>query len=121
MVIFMLLPIIALPVFWLLPLRSAIVIYVLSLLASGWMFWLMRTNMKRPAVMGAESLIGKDADVVSRSGTYGSSYQVRVRGELWSADSDEDLQPGETVVIVAVKGNKLIVRRKGSNENSTTL
>jgi len=118
MVILMLLPIIALPVFWLLPLRSAIAIYVLSLLSSGWMFWLMRTNMKRPAVMGAESLIGKDADVASRSGQYGSSYQVRVRGELWSADSDEDLQPGETVVIVAVKGNKLIVRHKEKGRGS---
>ena len=112
MVILMLLPLIALPVFWYLPLRQAIALYAISVLIAGVMHWLMHSAKKRPVVTGAESLIGKDAEVVSRSDRYRTSYQVRVKNELWSADSEEDLESGETVIITAVKGNRLSVKHK---------
>jgi membrane protein implicated in regulation of membrane protease activity len=120
MVILMLLPLIALPVFWYLPLPQAIAIYAVSVLISGAMHWLMHSTMKRPVVTGAESLIGKDAEVVSRSDRLGISYQVRVKNELWTADSREDLLPGETVMITAVKENRLIVKHKDADSRKTT-
>ena len=116
MLLFMLLPVVALPVLWLLPLRWAIPIYVFSILLPGLMFWLIRRTMRRPVVTGAESLIGKDAEVISRSRPdYGVPYLVRVENVLWSARSHDDLQPGEMVIIVAVEGNKLIVEHKNTN------
>ena len=112
MLLLMLLPIIAIPVFWLLPLGLAIPIYVFALLLSGAMFWLMR----RPAVTGEGSLIGKDADVVSQSSQgISSRYIVRAEDRLWTAQSRDTLQPGETATIVAVEGNKLIINRRKAN------
>jgi membrane protein implicated in regulation of membrane protease activity len=116
MLLLMLLPIIAIPVFWLLPLGLAIPIYVFALLLSGAMFWLMRGTMRRPAVTGDGSLIGKDADVVSQSSQgISSRYIVRAEDRLWTAQSRDTLQPGETATIVAVEGNKLIINRRKAN------
>ena len=116
MLLLMLLPIIAIPVFWLLPLGLAIPIYVFALLLSGAMFWLMRGTMRRPAVTGEGSLIGKDADVVSQSSQgISSRYIVRAEDRLWTAQSRDTLQPGETATIVAVEGNKLIINRRKAN------
>jgi membrane protein implicated in regulation of membrane protease activity len=115
MFLLMLLPIAALPVFWLLPLRWAVPVYLFSILLSGLMFWVMRKTMKRPVEVGVESLIGKDAEVVSGAGAdYGAPYLVRAEHSLWSARSHDDLQPGEVVKIVAVEGNTLIVERKNT-------
>jgi membrane protein implicated in regulation of membrane protease activity len=113
MFLLMLLPLVALPVFWFLPLRWAIPVYAFSILVSGLVFRLMRKTMKRPVATGAESLIGKDAEVISRSRPdYGTPYLVQVENVLWSAASPDDLQSGEMVTITAVEGNKLIVKHK---------
>ena len=73
----------------------------------------MRRTMKYPRMTGSEPMMGKTAEVVSRTSLgYGPSYMVRVLGELWSADSEEILQIGETVRIVSVQGNRLFVKRK---------
>jgi membrane protein implicated in regulation of membrane protease activity len=113
MFLLMLLPLVALPVFWFLPLRWAIPVYVFSLLLSGLMFRVMRKTMRRPVATGAESLIGKDAEVISISRPdYGAPYMVQVENVMWSAVSFDDLQPGEIVMITAVESNKLIVKSK---------
>jgi len=84
------------------------------------MFRLMRRTMRRPVTTGVESLIGKDAEVTSRSSSHGGTpYMVRIEGELWSARSRDSLQHGETVVIVAVKGNYLTVKRKDTGSVKT--
>jgi membrane protein implicated in regulation of membrane protease activity len=113
MFILMFLPLIALPIFWFLPLGQAIIIYLLSLLLSGWMFWLMRRNKKYHVVTGREGLIGQEAEVVSKSATKGKAeYTIRVEGELWNARSRDVLQPGETVTIISTEGNRLVVKHK---------
>lgn len=112
MLILMLLPLLALPVFWFLPLSWAILIYVVCVLVSASMFWLMRRSKRRPAVTGAESLMQKEAEVVSKSTAGKHLYMVRVGGELWTAKSRDSVQPGETVTIVAVDGNRLTVERQ---------
>jgi membrane protein implicated in regulation of membrane protease activity len=113
MLILMLLPILAIPVFWFLPLGQAVIVYLLSLLLSGWMFWLMRRNKKYPVTTGREGLIGREAEAISTS-TIGrkTAYTVRVEGELWTARSSDTLKQGETVIIIAVDGSILNVKRK---------
>jgi membrane protein implicated in regulation of membrane protease activity len=113
MFVLMLLPILAIPVFWYLPLGQAVIVYLLLLLLSGWMFWLMRSNRKRPVVTGKESLVGRDAEIIAISQN-GSRvrYTVRVEGELWTGRSHDAMQPGEKVIITASAGNTLIVKLK---------
>jgi membrane protein implicated in regulation of membrane protease activity len=112
MLILMLLPLLALPVFWFLPLIWSIPIYIVCVLISASMFWLMRRSMSRQPVTGAESLVRKEAEVVSKSAAGKRLYMVRVAGELWTAQSRDIIQPGQTVTIVAVDGNRLTVERK---------
>lgn len=113
MMILMFLPLLAIPVFWFLPLGDAIGIYIVCLLLSASMHWIMHTSMKRPAATGRESLVGEEVKVITKSSTDKiSPYQVRIEGELWSADSPDSLEKGETVVITAYQGNRLKVERK---------
>ncbi len=113
MLLLMLIPIAAIPVFFFLPLDVSIPIYLFCLLLSGSMFWFMRGSMRQPAVTGAEGLIGKDAEVVpSVNPSDRASYMVRVEGELWSAHSRDTLKAGETVVIIGFEKNRLTVKRK---------
>ena len=113
MFILMVLPLIALPVFWFLPLAQDIPIYLVCVSLSVWMFWLMRRNKKYRVVTGREGLIGQEAEVVSKSNIRGKAeYTIHVEGELWTARSYEGVQPGEKVIITGVEGSTPIVKRK---------
>lgn len=69
---------------------------------------LVRAQQERIKV-GPESYIGMEAEVVEASGRRG---MVMVEGELWKAESDESLMPGDKVVIVGRSSNLLKVRKK---------
>ncbi|MFC1916824.1 NfeD family protein [Chloroflexota bacterium] len=106
----LLMPVIALPIFWLMPLNLAAPFYTVIALASGTLYWLIIRSMMKPIVTGAESLVGVSAEVVSRlSPNNYSKYLVRAGGELWIAHSDNSLQPGEKVNVTSVDGIKLVV------------
>jgi membrane-bound serine protease (ClpP class) len=61
---------------------------------------------RRPLVMGMQTLVGK-------VGEARSADAVQVAGELWSAEcGDSPLEPGEKVEVVAVKGLKVVVRKR---------
>lgn len=69
--------------------------------------------MKMPARTGREDLVGREARVVSGSKPErGRNYLVRVDGELWTARSDAALHAGDSVVIMSVRGNVLLVKPK---------
>ncbi len=105
-----LLPFAGLPSFWLLPLGYALPINIAVWLATPFLYRMMRTAMRKPLQDGFQSLIGTEAEVVSKSAPDDSAkYLIRARGELWSAYSRESLQPGEPVNIVAVKGIGVVV------------
>ncbi len=112
MIIVMFLPLLAIPVFWLLPLGEAVPVYIVCCLLSGSMFLIMQNNMKRSVKTGSESLVGKETKVASRSSDKITPYQVHIEGEIWGASSKDSLEVGETAVIIAVEGNKLIIKRK---------
>lgn len=121
MFILMLLPLIAIPVFWYLPLVQAIPLYLICFLLSVWMFWLMRRNKRYRIVTGRKGLIGQEAEVVSKSTTGGKAeYTMHVEGELWNARSSDRLQPGEKTTIIGVEGNRLLVEAQDRNKTDKT-
>jgi membrane-bound serine protease (ClpP class) len=57
---------------------------------------------------GQEGLIGQEGRAESRIATEG---KVFVRGEYWDAWSEEPIDVGTTVVVEAVKGMRIKVKR----------
>jgi len=64
---------------------------------------------RRPAVTGAEQIIGAPAEVLDWNGNAG---HVRFNGEVWSARGAHPLQPGAAVRIVARDGLTLVVETR---------
>ena len=64
----------------------------------------LRWSRRRRALSGAEALVGAEAVALDDG-------WVRVRGERWRARSDDSLEPGAAVEVVAVDGLTLRVRR----------
>ena len=114
----LLLPLLALPVFWLLPLSIAIPVYLLVLMVT-WLAWrfIMRA-LHRPVVTGAQGLIGRAGEVVTAGGGPGASATVRTCGELWSARCETRVRPGDSVIVRGVEGLRLRVAPAGSPELS---
>jgi len=112
--IILFLPVLALPIFWLVPLEVAVPVYLLITLFAIALYWLVARSMGRRPGAGRESLIGEEAKVVSAlSPGDHAQYLVRAQGELWSADSPDVLKIGEMVNVTAVDGIRLLVRRNG--------
>jgi membrane protein implicated in regulation of membrane protease activity len=68
-------------------------------------FW-VHLSRRRRIQMGAETLIGASAEVVTECRPLG---QVRVQGELWRARCELGASPGETVRIVGRDSLTLLV------------
>jgi len=105
-------PAIAIPIFWLAPLDVAMPIYGIVALTSGALYWLIVRSMRQTPLIGAESLVGAEAEVVSKVNPGSAAqYLVHSQGELWSARSSDILEIGETVRVAALRGISLIVER----------
>lgn len=98
-------PLLALPLFWVMPLDSALLIYLILVLMATGFYWAIVTTMTRGVEVGVEGLAGAGGEVVGirRKGKNGR-YLVRSRGELWSARCAEDLAVGERVRVRALDG-----------------
>jgi membrane-bound ClpP family serine protease len=105
----LLLPLIALPIFWLAPLSLAAPVYGLALLISGATYYYAMSAMRRDVTVGRESLIHARGKVVTRDGP---RLSVRVQGELWSAHSKQSLDRGDPIEVVRINGLNLEVRRR---------
>jgi len=105
-------PLLGLPLFWLLPIGYALPSYAVIVLVSAFLYRLITRAMRKPLQDGFQSLIGTESEVVSRLSPGNlAKYLVRSQGEIWSAYSPDILQPGEPVNIVAVKGIGVVVER----------
>jgi membrane protein implicated in regulation of membrane protease activity len=71
-------------------------------------FVYVRWSQRRRAGVGAEALVGRTAITVSELAPRG---QVKLDGELWAAQSEESVERGREVVILAVDGLTLHVER----------
>jgi membrane-bound serine protease (ClpP class) len=79
-------------------------------LAAFLVFVGMMVARRRPEAtrFGAEGMIGAVGTARDRLDPHGT---IVVRGEYWTAESDEVVDPGASVEIVAVDGLRLRVRR----------
>jgi membrane protein implicated in regulation of membrane protease activity len=110
--ILLLLPLFGIAVFWLLPIPQSILSYLGILLLSGLLYWIVVRAMKKRHTYGIESMIGAEAKVVSRLSPRGNAqYTVRFHGELWNANSSDQLELNEKVIILSVNGLTLLVTK----------
>lgn len=103
----LLLPLVALPIFWLAPLSVSVPIYSAVVIVSVCVYYLAFKAMRQPVVTGVESMLHAIGKVVERRDY---DFQVSVNGETWSARADEDLAIGDKVEIVSIDGLTLKVR-----------
>jgi membrane protein implicated in regulation of membrane protease activity len=102
----LLLPVFALPVFWWLPLTLAGPIYAAVFGLSAWMYYYVIQAMRRPIETGSEELLHSTGEVISVDGR---RLRVRIHGETWIAESDDELRRGDRVAVLAVDGLHLRV------------
>ena len=107
--LFFLIPLAGIPLFWLMPLESALTINIFLWLVCGVLVYKVLNAMKAPPRDDFKSLMGTQAIVVSTVNPH--RYLVKAAGELWTARSAEALQPGDKITISALEGIKLVVER----------
>ncbi len=71
--------------------------------------FLIRRTVRKPPVVGKEQLIGQAGVAVTGIAPRGL---VKIRGELWTATSKEQIKEGGQVVVKDVKGIMLVVRKR---------
>ncbi len=64
--------------------------------------------LDRKPIDGPDSIIGKKGIVVQALNPKG---QVKISGELWGAESDENIDTGEEIIVTGHSGIKLMVVR----------
>ncbi|PSU05416.1 hypothetical protein C9I92_21760 [Photobacterium ganghwense] len=104
----LLLPILALPLFWLTPFSFAIPLYFFIVIVSAVIYWLTYRAMHLPIETGSEALHHQVGQVI---GYQNGFYQISLNNECWNALSDEVLQPRERVEVNSVHGVTLNVKR----------
>ncbi|MEE8291614.1 MAG: NfeD family protein [Candidatus Tectomicrobia bacterium] len=94
------LPILGLPLFWVLDFSAALQVYVAMLILSELAMLLTVQSLRQPPSSGIEGMYGDLAEVVEAIRSRG---KVRYHHELWYAAAREPIAVGETVRII---GNK---------------
>ena len=102
------LPVFALVVFWVWPLALAGTVYAVVVALSIWMYAIVLHAMRQPVLGGAEELTHSIGEVVEVDG---DGLRVRVRSELWNAESADSLHCGERVKVVGITDLTLQVSR----------
>ena len=101
-------PLLALPIFWLVPPDVSVPVYAVITLASVFVYMKVMGSMKKPVVTGNEALVGAHGEVVTVTGD--NRYLVRANGELWTARGGAGLESGQQVVISSVEGLTLSIQ-----------
>ncbi len=105
----LLLPIVALPLFWLLPAGEAGGLYAAVIGLSMGVYWLVLQAIRAPVVTGIGALMHATGAVRSVDGRKAS---VWVASELWSAEAEPGaLQVGDVVEVIGAEGLVLKVRK----------
>jgi membrane protein implicated in regulation of membrane protease activity len=102
------LPLLALPIWWLLPVRPAAEIYSVIAVVSGAMYYVALRMMHTPRAMDPDLIIGTRGRVVTNDH---GRLQVQLNGEIWYARGAIDLNPGDTVEVTSRDGLTLGVSR----------
>jgi membrane protein implicated in regulation of membrane protease activity len=106
------LPFLAWPVFWLLPLPEAASLYAMTLVAAAAVYGYAFKSARMPRLNGAEGMIGEQGRVVKRTER---GVTVSIHGELWSAEASGDLPTlGDEVLVEGIDGLRLRVTSAAS-------
>ena len=105
----LLLPFLALPVFWLLPLVAAVSLYSGVVVLSVLVYYYSIKAMRLPVSTGREAMLHSVGEVVAVTPR---TLQVRVHSEIWEARSDQPLVEGDRVEVTAIKGLHLQVSKR---------
>jgi len=100
------LPVVTLMLFFFFPTAQATYLFVPLFLSSLWLAWVTWKDKRRPVLTGIEGLMGGKAQVVSKTM---DGAKVSMRGELWIAESSDELSVGETVRVTGFERMKLVV------------
>jgi membrane-bound ClpP family serine protease len=101
-------PVLALPVFWLLPLSLALPIYLGVVGMTGLVLWPIVGSMRQPLRNGVEGMIGARGEAVTDLNPTGL---VRCQGEVWAATAEEPVGRGQRVWVLDVDSLRLTVGR----------
>lgn len=104
----LLMPILAIPLFWFMPLSTAIVVYSLIFILSGWVYILAIQAMRCSVKTGSEEIIQSVGEVVE---VKNHSVRVKVHSELWNAESPDNLHVGDFIEVISIKGLTLNVKQ----------
>jgi membrane-bound ClpP family serine protease len=114
--IILLLPILALPVFYFLPLGTALPIYLAVLLFTWLVYYKIMGAMKAKVKTGKEGLLGEEALVIEDINPYG---KVMVLSEIWVARGNGNkFLKGQKVTIAGFDGLTAIVRNPLEQEST---
>ncbi len=89
-------------------LLSAIAGTVITLGAIAWYLW--REKKKQVVVKDFFLPVGSRGLVLTKLGT--KEFQVKVKGEIWRAFSDEELSLQDSIIVTSVDSNKLLLKIK---------
>jgi inner membrane protein len=103
------LPVLALPVFWLMPPAEAIAVYAPVLGLSAWVYYVTVRAMRQPVLGGHEEMLNAVGTVIQAE--HGRAL-VRLHGELWHALAPGDVTAGDSVTVVGLDGLVLRVKRQ---------
>ncbi|MFS8084659.1 MAG: NfeD family protein [Acidobacteriota bacterium] len=95
----LLLPLLTLPVFWILPFALALPVYGMLVVASAIIYWQIMQAMRRPVQNGAEAMVGEIGVIIE---SQEKDLLVCVRSEIWHATCPTSLRQGDRVKAVAV-------------------
>lgn len=107
MPVIMVAPILALLLFYFLPLGTALPVYLVILGITAFCYVVMFQSMRAKASTGLKAMIGGEARVVEDIDPEG---KVKIRDELWAATAGgEKITAGEKVRIAKIQGLVLVV------------
>jgi inner membrane protein len=113
----LLLPVLALPVFWLWPLSIAVPVFTVALVPSIAVYVLAMQTMRLPRLNGADGIVGRTGRVV-RADRRGVTLQLG--GEYWGADADDgNFEVGDRALVTGIDRLRLKVRKRAPVGAST--
>lgn len=104
----LLLPVIGLTVFWVLPLTTALIVYMVVFALSVWLYWYVVKSVFWPVQTGVEKMRRSVATVIAVDG---SRLTVSMNGEIWTAVSRDRLEVNDRAEVLDIEGLVLKVKR----------
>ncbi len=101
-------PIIALPIFWLLPMPLALPLYLALLGTTGLLLWPGIGALRQPQRAGREGMVGTRGDTLTEINPRGL---VQCQGEIREAIAREQIPAGARVRVLGVDRLRLRVER----------